>query len=429
MAPAMLHEALMEDEDMDGRDLMDFLTPRDISQMRYLQHSEWMEEIYASPYPIYKVMPPSLGLGRKGALESFTEGFFEAPTLKSMAAGEGDFAKRLEPGKAAEFAKRTESYINEVNEEMEQMKIEHEKKMAKISKLSKLRDAEKRLRAGIAGPLHNLDDTDDMGDGTPDGRKLSGIDEIGTHVAKELNKEIEILDTFKCVQKGGLEEKATPPPPPPAVQDTELSGVTTTEPNTTGGITAELPTFDEFADIPEINEDIMDAVDVPAQPSTNLPATTTAAESSTEAENQPDISDWVMLDKNPSNSATTNADGQTSSHNDSVPPTSAPESSHENTNMIDFASNPQNNSPSNGEENFGTGADDEFADTIDFGNLDNSTAGDDLVHFGDDAGNQGGDENVEGLEDSAFGDAFHHTEIEAGDENPTQPQTGPGEGA
>src|SRR2546423_5846570 len=69
-----------EEEDVSRGDMLDFMTPRDISKLRYEQHHEWMEEIMNSPFATKQIIPTDLGLGRKGELESLTSGFFEAPT-------------------------------------------------------------------------------------------------------------------------------------------------------------------------------------------------------------------------------------------------------------------------------------------------------------------------------------------------------------
>ena len=75
---------LEEEEDVSRGDILDFMTPRDISRMRYEQHHEWMEEILESPYNIFQIVPGDLGLGRKGELEHLTKDFFDAPLMDDV---------------------------------------------------------------------------------------------------------------------------------------------------------------------------------------------------------------------------------------------------------------------------------------------------------------------------------------------------------
>ena len=401
---AIINDTALEEEDLDGRDLMDLLTARDISQMRYIQHSEWMEEVYSSPFATLNLQPVSLGLGRKGELDSLTNGFFDAPTLKSFDEAPVT-AKRLEPGKAEDFAKRTEERIRQLNSEMEEMKAQHAKRMAKITQGRDIRNLEKRIRSLGSSALH-----DTANESEAIGQKLSGIDEIGIYVAKTLNKEIETVQSFKCVQKGGLEEKVTAP----VIRDTEMTGTSTMEQNGTGdAIVSDLPTFDESFEIPDIPQNEV-AMDIDEHPVTagSIPTTTEAALASTAAGDGPDLSDWVVLDKDTSKSNTPSAEPTAAASTTATNANPNPTIPTATTNVVDFSTH--DHQDASGSNNFeATG--DEFGDTLDFGNLD--TAGDELHDFdtsnGDGTNIDGDDSLGVGLDDSAFGDAFHHTEVEA----------------
>lgn len=53
---------------------MEYLSPRDISTVRYMQHHQWMEETFHSPYSTGQIVPGELGLVCKGKIE---EDFFQ----------------------------------------------------------------------------------------------------------------------------------------------------------------------------------------------------------------------------------------------------------------------------------------------------------------------------------------------------------------
>ncbi|EER41680.1 conserved hypothetical protein [Histoplasma capsulatum H143] len=80
LASAAAGDYSLEEEEVSTGDMLDTITPRDISKMRYRHHHEWMDEIFGSPYSVKQIIPVDLGLGRKGELESLTAGFFDAPT-------------------------------------------------------------------------------------------------------------------------------------------------------------------------------------------------------------------------------------------------------------------------------------------------------------------------------------------------------------
>jgi len=104
-----------EEEDVSRGDMLDFMTPRDISKMRYEQHHEWMEEIMNSPFATKQIIPTDLGLGRKGELEALTGGFFEAPIGNTPPTQVG----KLELNKAEEFTKMAAKKVSDMQADLE----------------------------------------------------------------------------------------------------------------------------------------------------------------------------------------------------------------------------------------------------------------------------------------------------------------------
>lgn len=141
---------MFEDEEVSTGDLLDNITQRDISRIRYKYNHEWMEEIFASPYRSDQIIPVDLGLGRKGELAALTSPFFMAPTTTALRPRRSENEKeepapyigRLPPGKAEEFASAVKAKIAETESEMENMREEHAKKIAKLQQLRKIGEEE-----------------------------------------------------------------------------------------------------------------------------------------------------------------------------------------------------------------------------------------------------------------------------------------------
>lgn len=221
----------LEDEDVSAGDMMDLLTPREVSKMRYQQHHEWMEEIFASPYAINQITPVSLGLGRKGELESLTSGFFDTPVGPS-ANGESkeapDAAAKMEPAKAKEFADRVAKKVADMTAEIEKLKKTHAKRMERLNRTSLFKDAELRLREAAADPadtgseiwrLEGRIEIPTEEDGTPvepveQEKPKYKVDDIIREVETSYQKQIMPEPKISCVQKGGLLEKIEPEPKP-----------------------------------------------------------------------------------------------------------------------------------------------------------------------------------------------------------------------
>ncbi|GFF22626.1 SWI/SNF and RSC complexes subunit ssr4 [Aspergillus udagawae] len=219
----------LEDEDVSTGDVMDLLTPREVSKMRYQQHHEWMEEIFASPYAISQITPVSLGLGRKGELETLTAGFFDAPVGPaggdSKEGTEPTQATKMEPEKAKEFADRVAKKVADMTAEIEKLKKRHARRMEKFNRTSLLKDAELRLRDAAANPedtgteIWRMEGRSEMpteGDGAEvvpvEHKAKYKVDDIVREVETSWRRKIVPEPKVSCVQKGGLLEKIEPEP-------------------------------------------------------------------------------------------------------------------------------------------------------------------------------------------------------------------------
>ncbi|KAL4765854.1 uncharacterized protein BDW70DRAFT_126808 [Aspergillus foveolatus] len=217
----------LEDEDVSAGDIMDLLTPREVSKMRYQQHHEWMEEVLASPYAISQITPVSLGLGRKGELESLTAGIFDAPVGPvngdSADANEAKQATKLEPEKAEEFADRVAKKVADMTAEIEKLKKRHARRMEKFNRISQLKDAEARLRDAAADPadtgseIWRLEgrieiptDEDNVPLAPIEHKAKYKVDDIVRDVENSWQKQIVPEPKVSCIEKGGLLEKIEP---------------------------------------------------------------------------------------------------------------------------------------------------------------------------------------------------------------------------
>lgn len=180
------HQAtLEEEEDVSRGDVLDFMTPREISKMRYEQHHEWMEEILESHYASKNIIPSDLGLGRKGVLEALTNDYFVAPTSVAPEPINGKVGK-LPPGKADEFTKQAEQRLADMQTELEKMKQDHARRMEKLKKTTVLGAAERKLR--------NMSTSDDS------------YKAIGAKVQDLVGRKIEPVQQLSIVSKGGMQD-------------------------------------------------------------------------------------------------------------------------------------------------------------------------------------------------------------------------------
>ena len=410
---AILDPAVEGEDDYHLGDYLDLITPRDISAARYKQHHEWMAEILESPYATGQIMPVELGLGRKGELESLTRGFFEAPTgptPKSIDKASPPNTS-LENGKAEEFTRHATARVAEIGIEMEKMKRLHTKRMSRLGKGNIVKDAEKHLRSLVvpAETRHQGIAITQFDMHAATLRQQERIDEIASDVENAINRKIGVVHSFRCVQKGGLEEKTAPdpkhangvlPPTSATMQNDPLM-----EPLPTDSL-AVFPEFDDKADWLQGDQgppsETLDMLETSIQPQDNIEMSERPPNLERQAHGV-DSSDWVMVDRQGDddiNTATVNESDQMNNPNDSA---------IEETDLDKLGTDlPDFNSDIHG-ISAGGFDDPEFDDTVDFGNLD--TAGDALAGYGDPEGGVDNDEHMGlVLEDSAFGDAFHDTE-------------------
>ncbi|KAK4697804.1 hypothetical protein P7C71_g319, partial [Lecanoromycetidae sp. Uapishka_2] len=420
--PAIPRDPDLVDEDGgDTGDLMDFLTPRDISLHRYVQHHEWLEEILHSPYDTSQIIPGELGLGKKGELESLTKDFFDAPTEPTP---KEEFevppnqeqtpipdtatprVGRLEAGKANDFTKRANERVAAINAEMEKLKRQHARRMAKLSKGRAYRQAQEELRNSTIDMINgNISKTGPTSD--------TMIEEIVSNMEAKVGKSIKPISDIECIEKGGLEEK---------LQNAEMPDQDYDMVDHFGqydGVGLGVPTPSEPTIAPYSNQTISASVTPQAQENPQPVASHQENANMDERRPSPETKDqgpeeWVMVNKD-GNSAAEEQDqnGQDLGDLDSFandaamqPNVDTPADHHTaGEGMHEFGQEAEADATGNFEV---TG----FDDGIDFGDLD--TAGDDLVGYGEGMENTGLEEHGDmGPEDTAFGDAFPDTEVEA----------------
>lgn len=196
--------SLEEEEDVSRGDILDFMTPREISRQRYEQHHEWMEEVLESPYNTLHIVPTDLGLGRKGDLEELTEDFFDAPISTQHNSDDNGIPRvgKMDAGKAEEFAKRANQKLADMQAELEKMKQRHAKRMEKLHRTTLLNSAEKKLRTAPLTFQTN----------TPSGEQSAdATDEIVTNVEEAMDRKVERSPNVVCIERGGLEDRIVNP--------------------------------------------------------------------------------------------------------------------------------------------------------------------------------------------------------------------------
>ncbi|KAM5466618.1 hypothetical protein MauCBS54593_005875 [Microsporum audouinii] len=415
----------LDDEEVSTGDILDALTPRDISRMRYRNHHEWMEEIFASPYRMDQILPVDLGLGRMGELESLTKGYFYTPgTLASQrkdpregSDGPPPATSKMDPEKAEDFASAVAKRLAEMNAEMESMRKKHARKLEKIKKLSALREAELNLRDAAIDPS-------DVGDEIwrVEGRLrpeheegMSPVDYSDKPLKKKADDIVNGLQAswgrtvvpiteIKCLEKGGLQERAKQaPPPPPELAAPEANLISTAPYAQYDRATSSTIEAESAQEVPTSTaSQPMPSPAAPPQPSAAAPQTSedvvmsgvdSAPSHAALAEGD---ADWVMVN---------NRDGQASSSSPSK--------------VVSPGLNANPQQPAGGAPNTtlqGTPAPVLAADattsgatpgtTGEFEDDNINTAGEALADYQGDVGGL----DMGGLDDSAFGDAFHATE-------------------
>ncbi|KAL8690412.1 MAG: hypothetical protein Q9218_004139 [Villophora microphyllina] len=397
-----------DEEDVSRGDILDFLTPRDISAMRYKQHHEWLGEVYRSPYDTRQIVPGELGLGRKGELEALTKEFFNAPTEPSSRTANGEppvRVGRMEAGRADEFTTLAMDKIAKINGEIDKIKKRHTKRMAKIALGADLREAEKRLRTVSLGG-------EDIR--TSNGRD-SNIAGIQSNVESRLGKKIVNIKEMECVQKGGLLDKP---------EESENNSQNGNFGDQATDLSGQIPAFDtpqdQFSSMgntpgmsgegaasanPALeaapNTGKVGVVDVPMGGMQDGPSA-----------KEGEADDWILVNKEgedtkaapsealPDLDAFTNEPGMGSSAG--TPGDNLGSVAED---LADFSAVAEGELGTEFEAN-------DFTEGVDFGTLD--TAGEALSGYGVEE-SMGLDDQVDlGLDDSAFGDAFHSNEADIG---------------
>lgn len=441
---------LEEEEDVSRGDLLDFMTPRDISRMRYEQHHEWMEEIIGSPYPTLSIIPSDLGLGRKGQLEELTKDFFDAPisAMREPSNGPPPRVGKMADGRADDFAKRASEKLASMQAELESMRKRHARRMEKLHRSATLVAAEKRLRTA-PNAMERRSLSNGAGEEGTDVKPRDAVDEIMVAVESDMGQKLHKTTSITLVSKGGMEERAkltpvTVEPPAPTVtsptkavtspistkeavsqQEPAQQTVTATErkseekeTSTTSGekqtnantetdpmpSEAQLGPSGETNQVPEADTN---------QQTTELPQLDEISGDANMGGLDDDLGDsgnqsgneWVMIGE----------DGDQHVEEMQLPDVAAGTQQHQNQATADedtarptgetsnLAQQPQH------QLDHDTPLDTpDFDMGGDFNNVDMDTAGDALASYG----NEDDDLNLDNMEDSAFGDAFHPDEDE-----------------
>ena len=434
-AVAMGHDSAIDDEEDNSRgDLMDFLTPRDISTMRYVQHHEWMEEIFNSPYTTAQIVPVELGIGRKGELEDLTRDYFNAPTdsTPTVPLPSGTHPPRvgrLEAGKAEDFTLKATEKIAELNAEMERMKRQHAKRMARLNKGAAIRLAERSLRsAPMSVAESGIEDwkfsgsarTSASGDAAVSIERKS-VDQITAEVESLLGKKIIPVKEMECIQKGGLEEKSKIAENDGQEYDlvsplAKIDGQGNPSTSYAGSQDILLVDQDHAGSLGHTPQLSLEGTEkpgvegeLPRSNETFLGRDVAMIEIPDASESKDSESgDWVLVNKRNGSGHSPHEESpplEMKSTNISTPQGGAEASGGTLDTTDDSLPHFVPDDPGNAAEDFTTN---EFSETIDFANLD--TAGEALSGYGAEHSSMGLDENGDlGLDDSAFGAAFHAT--------------------
>lgn len=404
-------EAEAEEDNSKG-DFMDHLTPREISITRFVINHENMEEIFNSPYSTNQIVPVSLGLGRKGEIEALTKDFFDAPvdstpTVPSDA--KPSRVGKLAPGQADDFRIKAALKLSEMETELAEMSRKHDEEIAIIKAGSTIMEEERRLRSAPMTSKFKFDDW--IFDGSPRGTTIGDIastdphetvGEIATRAEHFLGKKIVVAQNAECVQKGGLEEKIERTR---KGTDYDMIGTPADTNDRQGQSTSFIqqdPTpVDPIQSIDHTSQPVLDEMDdITMAETPNIP----------ERKNS-DTGSWVMVGEESHSRVSQDPKMPALDSFAEHPATSAvvEESGHNLNTPGDVHPNLTPNPP---ETNADFNAND-FTGTINFSNLD--TVGDALAGYGEENADLGLDGHGDlGIDDSAFGEAFHATQSSPG---------------
>lgn len=403
----------LEEEENATQDAFDFLTPREISLSRYKQHHEWMEEIFSSPYAVGKIAPIDLGLGLMGELAPLTAGILDVPGAENVEPGKENYQVKnyykLDAEQLKDFEKRVSEYTKNEQAEIDKMKADHAKKVAQLKRTRTYIKAERRLR--------------DLSRSTEsDGEDANLVEGVVQDLEKTLGVTFDAKKAVVCVDKGGFIEPQAPSPPKAQMNGNgaqqEANGTSngmnnqgTMEENSAAGL------LDQYGSgslngtpignmsLPRLSQppsQSQSATGTPNAPHGNINQTSTFDQQDTSLDVGADLldldvemsgmtgagektDDWTMNDQSGNTQQSTGSVQQPNMNNN-----------NQRTNNVGGMSS------SNIEADAGS-----MFDTADFGSFDNiDSAGDALADYGHDD-NLG----LDLVDDSAFGDAFHATEM------------------
>ncbi|KAF1834284.1 DUF1750-domain-containing protein [Decorospora gaudefroyi] len=410
-AGAMAPDTSLEDEENATQDAFDFLTPREISLSRYKQHHEWMEEIFSSPYAVGKIAPIDLGLGLMGELAPLTAGILDVPGTESLDVGKENYNiknyYKLDPEQLKDFEKRVSEYTSNEQAEIDKMKADHVRKMAQLKRTRTYIKAERRLR-----DLSRSVESDDDG--------VNPVEGVVQDLEKSLAVTFDAKKGVVCVDKGGFIEAQQPSSLKAQVngngaQQNGASSGTNIDGTMDGNSAAIL--LDQYGtgslsgtpigniSLPQLSQppsQSQSATGTPGVPQGNMNQESTFDHHATNLDVGEDLLD---LDVEMSGIA------GTGDKDDDYVLVNQPAS-----NTQQIGGNLQQSSSSNNQPTRNTGSmpssnlevdAGSMFDTADFGSFDNlDSAGDALADYGHDD-NMG----LDLVDDSAFGDAFHGTEM------------------
>ncbi|GAB7340956.1 hypothetical protein MBLNU457_7299t1 [Dothideomycetes sp. NU457] len=406
------------EEDVTVGDYLDLLTQRDISLTRYMQHHEWMEEVYSSPYATGHIIPTDLGFGLMGELAGLTEGVFETLVMgqeKARADGEeGTALKQVKPEQLSTFEKRVNEYLENGQSEIQRMKDEHAKKMDELKRSKKLLQAEKRLRGGL----------NDDGKGQVNSQQ-SDEDAVTKEIGGLLGVSIRTQKEARMVERGGLRERVKPQPQPVAATE-QISGDAMDAGAQNGHDAQHQTAANEHSNVPPPQMDgASESVQQPAN--TDQPMSQQQAQQpqpdqqAQQQETKLDIPDQGLEDMETLNEDNFQLESMDLDMGDSQfdlgdMSTEQDQSYMQQASMNQTASTtaqpPSTNQAMSTQD--GPQSASQGQDASEFNNFDDFTAGDGLIDF---EGGDGGDLGLDlTMDNSAFGDAFHETEGTGGED-------------
>ncbi|CAO2654260.1 Nn.00g109930.m01.CDS01 [Neocucurbitaria sp. VM-36] len=411
---AIVPDTSLEEEENATQDAFDFLTPREISLSRYKQHHEWMEEIFSSPYAVGTIAPIDLGLGLMGELAPLTAGILDVSGAENPEVAKDGYKiknyYKLDPAQLKDFEKRVSEYTAKEQAEIDKMKAEHARKMAQLKRTRTYIKAERRLR-----DLSRSTDSDIDG--------VNPAEAVVQDLEKSLGVTFESQKSVVCIDKGGFIEAQQPSPPKAQVNgngNQQNTNGTSNGVNNDGTLeeNSAASLLDQYGNgslsgtpvgnisLPPLSQppsQSQSAVGTPGAPAN--PINQTSAFDQGDANLDVDVGD-DLLDLDVEMGGMTSEGGKDDDWvvvGDQAGDTSQ---STGNTQQPSTSNNPTSNAGAMPSSTVDAEAGSMF-DNADFGSFDNlDSAGDALADYGHDD-NLG----LDLVDDSAFGDAFHGTEM------------------